>query len=157
MTDFGDSMMSCFLRGPFYSGLPECPMCKVLSEDTPAVRVASTIDIATIYARIPSIACRGLCHGSCGPVPATRAEIATIEAQSSHAWGVTRDFTCTMLAGGRCSVYESRPLLCRLWGVVEKMACPHGCIPDRWLSDDEAKALLDSAGKIGGGYDLRIP
>lgn len=110
--------------------------------------------IAAIYAHVPGIKCRGLCHGSCGPVPATRDEIAAIEKRSIHSFGVTRDGTCTMLAAGRCSVYESRPLLCRLFAVVRSMTCPFGCVPDRWLPESESRALLDEMAKIGHGYDL---
>jgi hypothetical protein len=52
--------------------------------------------------------------------------------------------TCSALDGvGRCSVYEERPLLCRLWGAVEKMTCQFGCVPaDGWLDPDvEAEVL----------------
>lgn len=110
--------------------------------------------IADIYAKIPNIVCRGLCHGSCGPVPATHDEIAAIEQRSIHVYGVTKDSTCTMLAAGRCTVYEDRPLLCRLWGVIPSMACPWGCVPDRWLTDEEAGSLLKQMANAGHGYDL---
>lgn len=111
-------------------------------------------DLRDIYARIPSIACKGLCHGSCGPAPATRAEIAAIERTSTVSFGVDRNATCSMLFAGRCTVYADRPLLCRLWGVVESMPCVFGYVPDRIMSEAESRALLVLARKIGGGYDL---
>lgn len=41
--------------------------------------------------------------------------------------------TCAWLtAGGQCSTYETRPLVCRLFGAVRGMRCPHGCRPQRW-------------------------
>jgi hypothetical protein len=43
---------------------------------------------------------------------------------------------------GRCSIYEDRPTICRLWGVVESMPCPWGCRPDRYLTDEQGHALL---------------
>lgn len=46
------------------------------------------------------------------------------------------------MVDGRCSVYVVRPLLCRLWGMVDKMRCPHGCVPSRWPADDEIKAIF---------------
>lgn len=110
--------------------------------------------IQDVYAAVPAIACKGLCHGSCGPVPATHREIEAINAASLIPFGTRADGYCAMLAAGRCSVYAQRPLLCRLWGVTEKMRCPHGCEPERWLTDAESKGLLAAAGRIGGGYDM---
>lgn len=53
--------------------------------------------------------------------------------------GATR---CALLRrDGACSVYVDRPLICRLWGVVETMPCPFGCRPERWLSEQEALEL----------------
>lgn len=112
------------------------------------------MNLADIYTHVPPIACKGLCHGSCGPVPATRAEIAAIERTSIVPFGVDSNATCSMLFAGRCTVYADRPLLCRLWGVVESMPCVFGCAPERLMSESESRALLTLAGKIGGGYDL---
>lgn len=54
-----------------------------------------------------------------------------------------QDLLCPHLGpDGRCTAYEVRPMICRLWGVTRSMACPWGCIPDRWLSDGEAMELL---------------
>jgi hypothetical protein len=55
------------------------------------------------------------------------------------------DYTCPALKDGRCSVYDVRPTLCRLWGVVEDMPCPWGCVPDGGrLPSIIGQALLDS-------------
>ena len=109
-----------------------------------------------VYDAVPRIDCKGLCHGACGPVPATRREIETINAASLIPFGTRADGYCSMLAGGRCSVYAQRPLLCRLWGVLKKMRCPHGCEPERWLSDAQSTELLEAAARLGGGYDLEL-
>jgi Fe-S-cluster containining protein len=61
------------------------------------------------------------------------------------------DLACPVLNdAGRCSAYAVRPLICRLWGMVKMMRCPHGCEPSRWLTDDEAKSLLTAVAAIGG-------
>jgi hypothetical protein len=52
---------------------------------------------------------------------------------------------------GKCKVYSIRPTICRLWGLVRKMACPWGCVPERWLSDDEARRIILDVKKAGGG------
>jgi len=53
------------------------------------------------------------------------------------------NYACPALDEGRCTVYERRPSICRLWGVVESLACPHGCRPEpRALTDQEGFAFL---------------
>ena len=44
-----------------------------------------------------------------------------------------------------CEIHEARPLICRLFGIVDidLMRCPWGCVPERWLSDAESRALLE--------------
>lgn len=44
---------------------------------------------------------------------------------------------------GTCSVYAIRPLICRIWGMVEAMPCEWGCKPSRMLTDDEAHHLIE--------------
>lgn len=106
-----------------------------------------------IYRSIPTVACQGLCTQSCGPIdmsPEERRRIAaqgvTIPpaAEALHAI-ISGEQTgdCPALADGRCSVYNDRPLICRLWGAVESMPCPHGCevIPGL-LMDAGARMLI---------------
>ena len=60
------------------------------------------------------------------------------------------DINCPMLDNGRCSVYDIRPMICRLWGIVETMLCHHGCKPDRVLTAEEGFEFLQRAAEIGG-------
>lgn len=53
---------------------------------------------------------------------------------------------------GACSAYRDRPLLCRLWGVVEKLRCPHGCEPERMLSNVESAAMLDQMARLSAAW-----
>ena len=48
-----------------------------------------------------------------------------------------KDGTCCLLnkENGECKVYNIRPMICRLWGLVEMMKCPHGCVPDKVLNN----------------------
>lgn len=43
---------------------------------------------------------------------------------------------------GRCRGYEGRPALCRIWGMTKALRCPHGCVPSRWLTDQECGELV---------------
>ena len=122
----------------------------------PKARRPSTVAarLEALYAEIPRIDCQGLCWDSCGPIMMTRAEHRRIETSA----GVdipdgrsTAPATCvalTMLR--RCAVYELRPMICRVWGVVETMPCNHGCRPDRYLTDAECYELLARAYDIAG-------
>ena len=102
-----------------------------------------------LYEQIPAIRCRGLCSESCGPIQMSAREKVRIEKASVKALGC--DEHCSMLVGGRCSVYDVRPMVCRLWGVVEAMPCPFGCVPEGGrLSNEEGMRLMKAAVDAGG-------
>lgn len=111
------------------------------------------MSLALIYAKVPKIACIGKCQACCGPIGAEDAEVTAFEKVTGKPFPdpfVVLDLpgmTCPLLdvATGRCSVYQHRPLICRLWGVIDRdgMRCPHGCKPERWLTDAEGHALMD--------------
>jgi Fe-S-cluster containining protein len=121
------------------------------------------VALQAIYDRIPSIPdCQGRCWISCGPIDMSDRERQKIR---QAGYKITpRDiaiahpgtFYCDALTEEkRCAVYESRPLVCRLWGAVENMRCPYGCQPEWWLSDDEAYAMILESMRAGGGrYEL---
>lgn len=121
--------------------------------------------IEAIYARIPKLACKRKCQDCCGPiavfkpefdhmcaysgmVPPTKPTTMLSEGGANYGDAVLLDggpcLTCPFLNPhtGQCEVYEVRPLICRLWGVVKSMRCPFGCVPERWLSDKESHELL---------------
>ena len=112
-----------------------------------------------IYRSVPTVECQGLCAQSCGPIDMSPTERRRIEAL-----GVTippparlladminnpRGGTCPALTDGRCSVYQDRPLICRLWGAVESMPCPHGCtVTPGLLMDAGAHSLIARSLKL---------
>lgn len=111
-----------------------------------------------IYRAVPTVACKGLCQQACGPIDMSREERRRIEAR-----GVTiptpadaldsivehGSCDCPALADGRCSVYTDRPLICRLWGAVESMPCPHGCdVTPGLLMDAGAHTLIARSLKL---------
>lgn len=103
---------------------------------TGRVPLETVRELATIYAEIPTVACRGLCQASCCPIGdfATPVERARIEAKAGYAMNGAAARAggepCNMLSPtGTCSVYNVRPTVCRLYGVDEGMRCPHGCLP----------------------------
>lgn len=111
--------------------------------------------LAAVYAKVPTLECKPGCHDCCGPVPATRLERRAVHRavrETPHLHPLSLD--CPVLRDSRCGAYAVRPLICRLFGTVRKMACPHGIEPSRWLTQDEAHALLREASEIGGASSI---
>ena len=68
-------------------------------------------------------------------------------------------YYCEALTEGRrCAVYEMRPMVCRLWGAVEGMKCPFGCVPEGgWLPDSEGALLVAESLRVGGSAVSNVP
>lgn len=98
--------------------------------------------VADVYAAIPSIACKGKCTQYCGVIPLYPVESEKIQSAGHPVPLADANLTCTSLEQGRCSIYSDRPLICRLFGVVPAMKCPHGCKPDRWLTPKQVQRLM---------------
>jgi hypothetical protein len=126
----------------------------------PPTRSEIDAQLAELYAQIPANPdCDGRCWTSCGPIDMSDRERQRIRAAGvritpyEQAKANLDRFWCDALTGDkRCAVYELRPLVCRLWGVVESMPCVYGCRPDgRYLTDIEAYRLIAESMRIGGG------
>lgn len=110
--------------------------------------------LAEIYAQIPALECKGLCQESCGPIGMSQAEARAIKDRVGARVDIKGEgrqvfimklpsLTCPLLnPDGKCSVYANRPAICRIWGNVRPMACPHGCKPKRWMTREESYAVL---------------
>ena len=102
--------------------------------------VAARLD--ELYARLPKIACQRKCWRSCyGPIPLTVFERdrlmlhVGLDRQTRSAPSNAPP-PCAMLSPTRsCNAYTIRPLICRLYGAARALACPFGCVPDRWIED----------------------
>jgi Fe-S-cluster containining protein len=112
-----------------------------------------------IYARLPAMECRGQCWDSCGSIGMTRPEQQLVEQRHGVKLPIAAAFTgaqarcpaLTML--GRCGVYDSRPLICRLWGLVPSMRCNWGCLPEGGLlSDAEGYLLMADVFELAGDH-----
>lgn len=107
------------------------------------------ISLDAIYAQLPAMHCRGKCQDSCGSIGVTASEQERIEER--HGILLPRaaafDDHCPALGQfGTCSVYADRPFVCRIWGLVESMACPWGCMPEGgWLDEAKGRELMAAA------------
>jgi Fe-S-cluster containining protein len=100
-----------------------------------------------IYASLPTIDCQGKCYDSCGPTGMGGIEAArVVAARGGRPIGHVQPagVICPLLTkDNRCSVYKVRPLLCRLWGIVENLPCVYGCKPEpRYLTTVEGYELM---------------
>lgn len=105
-----------------------------------------------IYRAVPTVECKGLCAESCGPIGMSVEERRRITArgitipepeQALADLAAGRDVTCPALVNDRCTCYGDRPLICRLWGAVQSMPCPHGCtVTPGLLMDAGAQSLI---------------
>ncbi len=111
-------------------------------------RIDAQLD--ALYAEIPRMACRGLCQASCGPIGMALRERQRAEAALGGPVTVNEHMTCTALKNGRCSIYDVRPMICRVWGSEETMPCPWGCPPERYLTHAEGSSLVQRSIDIGG-------
>lgn len=110
-------------------------------------------DLQRIYARIPEVHCRGLCQEACGLTGMSPVEAKAIKDRVGERFTptigtnpillISKTGVCPLLnPDGKCSVYEDRPAVCRLFGAVKAMRCPHGCRPKKWLRESESRAIL---------------
>jgi len=103
-----------------------------------------------VYATLPAIECKGLCQESCGPIGMTPAEWQRLKEASGVEPSCDASLACSLLKDGKCSAYEARPAICRLWGVEESMPCEFGCKPTRYLNRAEGYRFLDRVDKASG-------
>lgn len=108
-------------------------------------------ELEELYARLPKLDCKGLCQESCGGIGMSRLEQQRIRGRGLPLPTLT-SFPCPLLDfAGRCGAYEIRPMICRLFGLVERMKCPHGCVPEGgFLPNETGGWLLRESQRIGG-------
>lgn len=111
-----------------------------------------------LYATLPKLDCLRKCASCCAHFGMTGLEQERLErragplktrrilckTETGHSLGVHNVLqgTCPLLKDGQCSAYDIRPAICRMWGLTEGMLCPHGCRPERLLSEAEAYAFM---------------
>lgn len=109
-----------------------------------------------IYQQVPNIECKGLCHTTCGVIPLSNIENKSISNQIGYDFNANQlshvqngSLTCPLLKEDKCSIYNNRPLVCRLYGVVEKMKCIYGCKPVKYLDEKKARRLIKKLESLG--------
>lgn len=104
-----------------------------------------------LFDQVPDVQCKGLCVGACGPVAMSAAEEALIVSKHGSIPSASDlDMSCSALRDGKCSIYAERPLVCRVFGAVREMRCPHGCTPKQGglMPSRDARKLFKRAEAI---------
>ncbi len=107
--------------------------------------------LQTLYDSLPELKCKGLCYESCGPIGMEPIEVENISNASHEIPTVNKEFVCSALVNNRCSIYEQRPAVCRLYGMVPKLACPHGCRPRKKMTNNKGRKFLKEIQEIKSG------
>jgi len=90
-----------------------------------------------LYKQIPGFKCKEGCCDCCGPIPFSPWEWSRVSDKRK-----AKSIDCPYATNGHCEIYEQRPLICRLYGTVKKMQCPHGCGPVALLSERQEVEIM---------------
>lgn len=94
--------------------------------------------IQKLYEKIPPFRCKDGCVRCCD----NWIQFAPEEAERCGGFDFV-ERTCPKLdKEKRCTVYENRPFICRLFASSEILPCPYGYGPEHPLSEEETRALL---------------
>lgn len=118
-----------------------------------------------VWMMIPDSGCIGACQEACTAIGMSRAEHRMLNEvlpgfpfsdEMSNNLQYDPDYRCPALVEGRCTVYDVRPTVCRIWGSADSVPCPWGCVPRGGrLSEAEASSLFHISLDIGGGVAAR--
>ncbi len=96
------------------------------------------MNLEDLYKKIPKSKCKDGCFTCCSnSVQFTPSEYKSMGGYSFDA----ESMCCSHLVNGKCSVYENRPFVCRLFGTSELLECEH-CTPERVLTQKETNDLV---------------
>ncbi|MNG07205.1 Flagellin N-methylase [compost metagenome] len=83
--------------------------------------------IRTLRQQIPSFECVPGCHDCCGPVTTSTEEMSRLPRKTRAEQDAAMDeLNCVHLGPNGCTVYDERPLICRLFGTTKTLPCPNG-------------------------------
>jgi uncharacterized protein len=130
-----------------------------------------------LYSRIPQFKCLPECGACCGPVPASRQELAQApELVSRETLGEIAQIlaegpasplemkaapqlsidsfscgSCPYLGPSKeCTIYERRPLLCRIFGTAPSLPCPKGVRCEHPLTLAQERSIMREYWKLFG-------
>jgi Fe-S-cluster containining protein len=91
--------------------------------------------INELYEKIPRSICAEGCFKCCINM------IQFTPGEEKEMGGYDYNGKCPYIINGKCSIYEKRPFVCRIYGTSEMLKC-NDCIPERYLTEKETRALV---------------
>ncbi len=89
-----------------------------------------------IYSKIPKSKCKEGCFKCCtNVVQFTPSELKACGGEYKC------EGVCNFLKDGMCTVYDTRPFVCRIYGTSEILQCDD-CTPERFLTEEETTELV---------------
>lgn len=92
-------------------------------------------EIKELYKKIPTSVCKSDCSKCC------RDMIQFSPSEEKNMGGYRWKGQCIHLHDGKCSIYDRRPLVCRIFGTSEMLICEN-CTPDKYLSEEETAKII---------------
>ena len=92
-------------------------------------------NIDEIYNKIPASICEKGCFECCTNM------IQFSPSEMERMGNYEYNGICSHLKEGKCSIYENRPFLCRIYGTSEILKCDD-CVPEKLLSETETANLV---------------
>ena len=99
-----------------------------------------------IYAKIPQSKCENGCFECCKNL------IQFSEEEKSRMGGYEYNGVCSHLVDGKCTVYDSRPLVCRIFGTSEILRCD-SCEPEGFLGKEETLEIMKEYAQLRKNED----
>jgi hypothetical protein len=93
--------------------------------------------VARLREHIPAFECVEGCHDCCGPVTTSSEEMSRlpVKTEAEHEVALA-DMSCVHLGPNGCTVYDERPLICRLFGTTPRMPCPNDRRPEEMIGSE---------------------
>lgn len=113
--------------------------------------------LVALYAELPKMQCQGLCADSCYSLVQTPLERDLVADVTGVQLALVQAPPTACPALGMlntCTVYEVRPMICRLWGMSSGMRCQYGCEPEGgFLSGEQFYEFLARAAELAGDQE----
>jgi Fe-S-cluster containining protein len=91
--------------------------------------------IKDLYNEIPVSNCKNGCSECCTNM------IQFSPSELKQMGGYEYNGVCSHLKNGKCSIYENRPFICRIFGTSELLKC-EDCTPEKYLNEKETIELV---------------
>lgn len=99
-----------------------------------------------IYDMIPTFECIDGCTDCCGIVPFSGFEWEQLkpdEIKTKSFAEIIENPACPFIEDGKhCGIYEKRPLMCRIYGTIENLKCPHDKKPLKFLTREQERYIM---------------